>query len=229
MSRLRHRLRRLTPRTVLPAVLVCLLIGLVAGLAPGRSGAPGRLDDTWLAAAAATEPGDRVSAAVVDLQRTGLHVGPELADQLGEEDVDALRARIAASPVPLFVVWWADTYDGGYSTAYAALAQLRVGVGEAGYYALVSPGRHPLTDAVGYRTPYVDADGLGRPLPALTRLVDDLAAVPPEPIRRRAGDSDYWGGPGGGIAAGLLFAVGTYLVVLIVVAGAGVRRRRRRT
>ena len=212
------------------ALLVAAAAGLLAGLVPGHQDDPARydFDSANLAAAAAEPPGDRVQAAIDGVQETGFYVAPELRGQLSDDEVAGIEQIVADSDVPLFVVWWEDTRDAGYNTAYAALDQLRVGVGEDGYYAVVTRGSYPLVEAVGYASPYVDADAKGRPADALTRYVTELAAVPPEPEREPGSGSDYWGGAGGGIAAGLLFAGLGYLGLLLIIGIVGAARPARR-
>jgi hypothetical protein len=212
------------------ALVVAVGLGLLLGLVPGHHPVPEQVD--WdasnVAAARASTPGDRMQAAIDGVRESGFYVGPELRDQLTDDDVATLEQIIAAAPVPVFVIWWEDTRDAGYSTQYAALDQLRAGVGTDGFYAVVTRGSYPLTEALGYETPYVDADAKGRPAAALERFVGELAAVEPE--RETAGDGsdfDYWGGTGGGIAAGLLFAALGYVGVLAVVGVVGVFVRRR--
>lgn len=210
------------------AVVVAVGAGLFAGLVPGHHAVPPEVDfdDTILAAAAQEPPGDRVQAAIDGVRETGFYVGPELRDELTDDEVATVERIIATAPVPVFVVWWADTADAGYNTAYAALDQLRVGVGEDGYYAVVTRGSYPLLESLGYRAPYVDADAKGRPGPALERFVGELAAVPPErDVPATGSRSDYWGGTGGGIAAGLLFAALGYLGLLAVVGLVGALSR----
>ena len=194
---------------------------------PGHHPDSGRVgfDEANLAAAAERPPGDRVQAAIDGVQETGFHVGPELRGRLSDAEVAGSSRSLPGAEVPLFVVWWSDARDGGYGTAYAALDQLRVGVGEDGYYAVVTQGSHPLLGSVGYASPYVDADGKGRPAQALTRIVTGLAAVPPRYDAEPGPQSDYWGGAGGGIAIGLVFAGLGYLGLLAVVGLVGVTRR----
>lgn len=218
---------RLGARFAASALLVSVLAGSAAGLVPGRGEAPADYDydSAGLAAARATEPGDRVAAAIAGVREDGLHVAPELAGRLSDAEVRELEDAVADSPVPLHVVWWEQSYQAGYNTDYAALAQLRVGVGEDGYYAIVSDGGNVLVAANGLRDPFIDANGLGRPADALGRVVAELAAAPPEAPYSADQESDYWGGPGGGIAAGLLFVALGYgvLVPIVLVVGRIVR------
>jgi hypothetical protein len=207
-------------------VLVAVGAGLFSAMVPGHHPVVEKTsyDEANLAAAAASTPGDRVQEAIDGVQPTGFYVGPELRGQLTADEVTKIEEIIASAPVPLFVVWWADTADGGYNTPYAALDQLRVGVGRDGFYAVLTQGGYPILAGLGYDDPFVDADGKGRPAAALERYVTELAAVPrPEP-ETASGDEDwdYWGGPWGGIAAGLIFAALTYLGLLLVIGVSGV-------
>jgi hypothetical protein len=196
------------------ALIVAVGLGVLAGAVPGHHEPRETLpfDEANLEAARASTPGDRVQAAIDGVQETGFYVGPELRGRLSANEVARIERIIDDAPVPLYVVWWSQTYDGGYNTPYAALDQLRAGVGTDGFYAVVTDGGNPLTEAVGYEWPYVEADAKGRPGPALERYVTELAAVPPvREIVSEDSDWDYWGGPGGGFAAGLLFAALGYL------------------
>ncbi len=212
------RRRRLRPATAGAALAVSLLAGLLAGAVPGHhpTPEPDPYDEAVLAAAAASTPGDRVQAAIEAVQDTGFHIGPELRGELSTDEVDRIEEIIADAPVPLFVVWWEETWQAGYARPEHAMDQLRVGVDEEGFYAVLSPGRPPVLAALGYQEPRIEADGTGRPAAALTRMVTELAetgaARPGEPRP----ESDDWGGALGGLAAGLLFALLGYLGLLLV-------------
>ncbi len=110
--------------------------GVLAGTVPGHHPEVEEVsyDQRNLTAAAQVEPGDRVQAAIDGVQETGLYVGPELRDELTDDEVADIERILARSEVPLFVVWWGDGRgDAGYNTDYAALDQVRAGVGEDGY------------------------------------------------------------------------------------------------
>lgn len=220
---------RLRAAGAVAAVAVAVGAGVAAGTLPGHHPEVEQVsfDQSNLRAAAAHPIGDRVQAAVDGVRETGFYVGPELRDELTADQVADIEGIIAGAEVQLFVVWWDETYDAGYNTPYAALDQLRVGVGEDGYYAVVTEGYVPLLESVGYASPYIDADGKGRPADALTRIVTEMAELPPSEESPPGPGSDYWGGTGGGIAAGLLFAGLGYLGLLAVIGVAGVTRRSR--
>ncbi|NPC95696.1 hypothetical protein [Nocardioides sp. zg-DK7169] len=210
--------RRLRPATAGLALVVSLGAGLLAGAVPGHhpTPEPHPYDQAVLAAAAAATPGDRVQAAIDAVQETGLHVGPELRGELDADEVEQIEEIIADAPVPLFVVWWEETWHAGYAQPESAMDQLRAGVFREGFYAVLSPGRPPVLAALGYQEPRIEADGTGRPAAALTRVVTELAeteaARPGEPRP----DSDDWGGALGALAAGLIFALIGYLGLLLV-------------
>lgn len=211
------------------AVGVSVGAGLAAGLLPGHHPVVEQVsyDQANLDAAARVEPGDRVQAAIDGVRETGLYIGPELRDELTDAEVAEIEEIIDGAEAPVFLVWWGGSSDAGYNTAYAALDQLRVGVGEKGYYAVVEDDYIPVLEAVGYATPYIDADGKGRPADALTRIATEMAALPPSEDTAPGEPSDYWGGPGGGIAAGLLFGLGGYLGLMVVIGIASAARRSR--
>lgn len=216
------RRRRRSPAVVL-VLLVSLTAGVLAGTLPGHhpTPEPDAYDQAVLAAAAAAPPGDRVQAAIESVEESGFHIGPELRGELSADEVSRIRRIIDDSPTPLFVIWWERTRQAGYSPE-SAIDQVRAGVFSEGFYAVLSPGERPQVEALGYEPPRIEADGTGRPGAALTRLVANLAgAEAVRPGEPRA-DSDYWGGAGGGFAAGLLFAVLAYLGLLLVVGLMGV-------
>lgn len=225
--------RRLRPATAGLALLVSLGAGLLAGAVPGHhpTPEPDAYDQAVLAAAAASTPGDRVQAAIDAVQETGFHIGPELRGELSTDEVDRILEIIVDAPVPLFVVWWEPTTDAGYAQPESAMDQLRAGVFREGFYVVVSPGAPPDVATLGYQDPRIEVDGTGRPAAALTRVVTALAeteaARPGEP---RPGSGD-WGGAGGALAAGLLFALLGYLGLLLVIGvlGALVSARSSRT
>ncbi len=217
---------RLRLAGALAALPLAVGAGVAAGTIPGHHPEVEQVsfDEANFRAAAAHPIGDRVQAAVDGVQETGFYVGPELRDELTPAQVAGIEEIIAGAEVPLFIVWWDEARDAGYNTPYAALDQLRVGVGREGYYALVTEGYVPLLEAVGHASPYIDADGKGRPADSLTRIATEMAELPPRADIRPAPESDYWGGVGGGITAGLLFAGLGYLGLLIVIGIAGLAR-----
>ncbi|WP_028659604.1 hypothetical protein [Nocardioides insulae] len=228
----------------LPALLVALLLGgalgtasaVVPGHHPATTASDYPSDQAELARAAASTPGDRVRQAITGVERTGLHVAPEVRSLFTAAQLRAIQDRIAGSAVPLHVVYWAETSEGGYSGEESALYQIIAHAAEPGVYAVASPGRYPTAMASDGDTVYVEADGNGRPAAALERLVGELSHLAasdwmPEPASgtgTESPDSDFWGGPVGGFFAGLLFAAlvygATWLVIAVVRVSVGARR-----
>ncbi|MGZ4475150.1 MAG: hypothetical protein ACXVWW_05550 [Nocardioides sp.] len=203
------------------AVLVALVLAVLAGMLPGhvaRSADAGlSWDERNIAMAKRSTPGDRVAEAVAGVRRTGFYVAPELRGALTAGEVAQVEQALARAEVPVFLVWWDKTYDGGYGTDYGALDQLRAHVGVDGFYAIVDGTSSMLLGTVGYEDIYLDdVSPHGRPAAALLRVAEGLAATPA--VRPHHDDgSDYWGGPGGGFAAGLLFVLLAYLPLLFLV------------
>jgi hypothetical protein len=174
--------------------------------------------------ASATPPGDRVQHAIDGLRHDHFYVGPELRDRLTDAQFDAIADAAKQADTPTYVVWWDDAGgDGGFTGSFEANDQIMAAIDEDGFYAVVSNGGSADLDARGYRRPYVDRSlAQGRPEVALLRFVDALAEAPREP---EDGSSDYWGGPGGGLAAGALMAVPAFLLLLLLVRLAAILRR----
>lgn len=212
--------------------------GLVLGPAAGVGTAAwvGRTDATAPVTSTVVRPtGDRVQAAVDGVRADHFYAAPELRDRLTTSQISAIAKLAADAPTPTYVVYWGDmSYGryGGYRTDYEALDQLMAGVGVRGHYAIVTDGGGTLTASRGLQDPFVDPDlAKGRPDAALTRYVTAFAAVPAEAgssysaRSESKGGSDYWGGPGGGLAAGVLFAGGGFLVLMLLVWLASLARR----
>jgi hypothetical protein len=206
----------LTPVVTAVAVVLGVLGATLPGHVPAVGPQPG-FEEQNIAAARASTPGDRVEEAAAGVQRTGFYIAPELRGQLTASETSRIEQALAGAEVPAFLVWWKPTADAGYNTEYAALDQLRARVGVDGFYAVVAGTRSVLVGTVGYDDVFIDASPQGRPGPALLRIAEDLAAqraARPAPPGER---SDYWGGPGGGLAAGLLMVGLGYAVVLLAI------------
>jgi hypothetical protein len=203
-------------------------VGLAAGVAAGLLAVPVAVQvhpgDT---PAAVRPPGDRVRHAIDGLRRDHFYVGPELRDRLTDTEFQAISDAAQQAATPTYVVWWDDVgSDGGFGAGYEANDQIMAAIGEDGYYAVVTNGRSSAElDAVGYDRPDVDSTlAQGRPQVALLRFVKALGAAPRE--EEYTDSSDYWGGPGGGLAAGALIAGPSFLLLLAVVRVAALFRRR---
>jgi hypothetical protein len=172
--------------------------------------------------------GDRVRAAAQALERDHFYAAPEVREQFTDSQYDAIVRAAKAAPTPVYVVFWADYgYDAGYLGDLEACDQLMALIGHKGYYAVVTQaGYGAQVDALGYEVPSVDdALAQGRPSAAMLRFVKALGDAPRERPYSDS-ESDYWGGPGGGIAAGALMAVGGFFTLMLLVWLASLLRRR---
>ncbi|MCY7400549.1 MAG: hypothetical protein LH477_06275 [Nocardioides sp.] len=173
-------------------------------------------------------PGDAVRALVA--QDTRVAVDPLLADRLPEEDRARAEEILAGSPVPARIAYlsYPDSNEVGYTTTGAA-AQWQTAVGEEGHYVVLWDNGSTQVCAVGLEAPYVDTRTQGQPGPALVRLAEEMTTWEAEPLATEPdapSDSDYWGGTGGGIAAGgLMGAFGVVPLFLLLRWYVGTRRR----
>lgn len=209
---------------------VAWAVGAGVGLAGGLVAAlvPGHVSATPAAAPKLAAPGDRVRAAITGVEKNHLYVAPEVADRLTTSQLRTLRASAAKASVPTYLVYWGDEVRyGGYETDYDALDQLAAGVGTDGYYAIVPAGGVPIEKSVGYKDPFPDPDATkDRPYTALSGYLSELSDWPAERTDPPGKDTfDYWGGPGGGLAAGLMITVPSFFVLIGLVALAGWVRR----
>ena len=120
---------------------------------------------------------------------------------LADADQTPVR-RVAYVPRP-------DGLDVGYTNT-GALGQWMHAIGEDGHYVMVFEGGQVQTDAIGLESEYLDANAKGQPGPALLRVASEVAEWPTHPVDDRRDEvtnaSDYWGGVGGGVTAGVLIA-----------------------
>lgn len=163
------------------------------------------------------DPGDRARS-IIETFRSGehLYVGPEMSSLLTPDQVEQVAAAAEAADPPVYVALVDSHLVAGYHGTHHLLAQLLEGVGEEAVY-LVWDGQ-PRT---GYSmTPpqlsgYLSSEMTGKNDLALLRFID---AVESEVTRVEPGERfDYWGGTGGGIAAGLLMVGLGYTLVMLVV------------
>lgn len=174
-------------------------------------------------------PGDAIRSLVE--QDTRLAVDPLLADRITEEERQTVEEVLAASPVPARIAYlsYPDTSDAGY-TANGALPQWSTAVGEEGHYVVLWDSGFHDSGALGLEPHYLDDRTQGQPGPALERIAAEMATWVAEPLPTEPtepNDSDYWGGVGGGIAAGALMgAFGVVPVFLLLRWYVGSRRRK---
>ncbi len=170
-------------------------------------------------------PGDRVTTAVAALRTDHLYVAPEMADRVPAQQRAQIIAALKSASAPAYLVYWNSRGDQGYWIEPDALDQIMAGVGVDGHYAIVNERQQVTARARGLTDPWVDVALVEqRPGPGLLAYAQAMAALPSEP--ESAGSHDYWGGPGGGIAAGfLMVGIGFPLVVgLVAMAGALFRK-----
>jgi hypothetical protein len=171
------------------------------------------------------EPGDRVEAAVDALRDSAVHVPPDGRAMLSAEAEERLEAVIAESPVPVHVVVWRSSREaGGEPYSFTLPEMIAAELGEPGVYVVWQGPEDADAEAQpGHRLDYdvPDLEPVGDPETRLTEFVrglDEESVVEEEPW-------DYWGGVGGGIAAGLLIgggiALAAWLLAGIVRAASG--------
>lgn len=169
--------------------------------------------------------GDRVRAAAAALKRDHFYAAPEVREQFTDAQYTALVNAAKSTPTPVYVVFWGDVgYDAGYLGDLEACKQLTHLIGRKGYYGIVTQGGYGSEqEAVGYNEPFIDGDiAQGRPADGMMRYIKALGDAPREKPR----SFDYWGGPGGGIAAGALFTVPAFFVLMLLVKIASLFRRK---
>lgn len=167
--------------------------------------------------------GDRVRAAAEALRTAHVYVEPESADLLGAEDLARLDAAAAAAKPETFVVVWEDSTNAGYYLPRDGLRQLGAELGRPGYYVSVGRGGVSSID-IGIDGEYASADDFeeGEVIDqqsVAARITDILAESDGREFSAAStSGSDYWGGPWGTLAAGLMFGVfGGLLLALVAV------------
>ncbi len=164
---------------------------------------------------------DRVRNALAGLADDGIYVAPDARDLLDERGERAVAQAIAEAETPIKVIVWTRTNKAGASY-FDQRQQVEAGLTESGgrgvYLIWQGPedgdvdtyGAYGFVDVAPYE------DFTGDPARTLPRLVAQVDAEVRWYERRRDDDSDYWGGTGGGIAAGLLIGSGVLLAVALL-------------
>ncbi|MEV7430645.1 MULTISPECIES: hypothetical protein [unclassified Nocardioides] len=168
-----------------------------------------RLDESPDEAFAA---GDRVVAAAEGLRDDHVHVtadGRAMLDEAAEEEIADL---VAERDLPVYVLVWRDSWFAGYDHYIQAAEQVLHRLDEPGVLVLwqgpeasttqVSPGWTMDRYAEDWGEAEDEPSYLGD---AALRIPEWLEQLPADPLVRQEGD--YWGGTGGGIAAGLFFGL----------------------
>ncbi|UYM03990.1 hypothetical protein [Solicola gregarius] len=167
------------------------------------------------ASAADIEPGDRLAAAMEGLEQDSFYVAPELRHRLTDRQFADIQQAVESADQPFYLAYMTDTTSAGYYQNYNAVDIIADHIGEDGLYAIVDERLSASETSRGVGFAYIDTDTLlGRDHVALERYASAVAQQPEEPLVE---GSDFWGGPGGGFAAGVLFAAGAYLALLFIV------------
>jgi len=192
-----------------------LLLASLAGLAVAWVGVVGYGVVSDLRSPALPEVGDRVQQAA-DALRGGDHVyvAPDAHDRVTPAGERTLEQLAESSRHPVYVVVWEGTGQAGYQFPTDAASQLIRVVDREGVYVLWDGvGQGVVSEHLeGYLAPSPVRDFYGDPLLRLSEVIEsvDAAAVVP------ASGGDYWGGPVGATAAGLVFATGGIPVALLL-------------
>jgi hypothetical protein len=193
--------------------LAALAIGAV-GVLWGVHVVDGRSEVT------AIEPGDRVTAAVDSLRTDDVYVPPDGRPMLSEDAERRLEDVVARAAVPVHVVVWrASDEAGGEPYSFTLPDMLGEQLGEPGVYVVwQGPGDARAEGAPGTRLDY-DAPDLEAAGDAELRITEFVEQLAPDSLVEED-RSDYWGGIGGGVAAGLMIggaiALGAWVLVGII-------------
>ena len=176
------------------------------------------VDASMLGAGDAPPPADMVRDL---LEQDGpLVVHPDLVSGIDADLLAEARRILAdADQSPVRRVAYVPRSDGlevGYTDS-GALGQWMHAIGEDGHYVMVFEGGRTQSDALGVEPEYMGSSAKGQPGPALVRVASEMAEWRTDPVDDRRDEvtnsSDYWGGPWGGVFAGLLIAFVTVLPV----------------
>jgi hypothetical protein len=156
-------------------------------------------------------PRDRVRNAIEGVRKDGVHVAPDgrtMVDKAGEKRLERAIAARGADEVPVRVIVWQETNMGGSylqteEQLERALADDEPGVliiwqGPESGDVMLTGGRE------GYPSFFHSGDFVGDPTSALIAGIDELEVNWTD----EDNEFDYWGGTGGGIAAGVMIALG---------------------
>ena len=170
-------------------------------------------------------PGDRVEGAVAALRESDVYVAPDGRDMLPEDGEARLERVIAEAPVPVHVVVWeASSQAGGEPYSFTLTDMIADQLDEPGVYIVWQGPEDAEAEAgpgfgIDYDVPDLEPAG-----DAETRMTEFVQGLGKDSLVEQE-DSDYWGGTGGGIAAGALMgggiAVGVWLLAGIVRAANG--------
>lgn len=188
---------------------------------------------------ALTEPpqGDRIEAAVEILVDDPVYVAGELEGWMTDEQLAAIAAPIGDGDLPIRVIVWERTGQGGYSSDAVAAGQIAERLDEDLMIIFAAPGRLE-PEEVGLRTwrvsaplaesPYYDEAVLTAD-EATGRVVTYLEQLDASNFQEYDRPTyDYWGGTGGIIGAVILFGLlgGGVLAGIVAIVWYQIRARR---
>ncbi|MDR6175891.1 hypothetical protein QE364_000507 [Nocardioides zeae] len=175
------------------------------------------------------EPGDRVEAAVAALADGPVYVSPDGRSMLSERDEAALEELIEDRDLPVRIVVWQPSTKAGYDHPTLSPAQqILDGLTDPTILVLwQGPDDSSVATTDGWNNRFPDYEESFEREPTFLgdaglSLTEWLGSVPPDILEERS-TSDYYGGPGGGIAFGLL--VGLPIVAAVWVLAGLVRMR----
>ena len=187
-------------------VLVSALIGLAAGVVAAHS-----ISDYPTTEGARYPASDRVTEAVESLRDDPFYVAPELRRHFTETQHAAITDALRAGDATAYLIFMTDGTDGGTYLGGDLIDRLAAELGDGSYH-LVDERMARTTKDFGQRYWLPSDNGLqARPADGLLAYAKELSN-----LEKRDDDdqlNDYWGGPGGGFAAGLLFAAGASIVI----------------
>lgn len=162
---------------------------------------------------------DRVVHALEGVADDGVYVAPDARGMLDAKGERKVARAVAASSTPVKVVVWSRTRFAG-ADGYELIQQLEAGLAESGdsgvYLVWSGPeqGDANTFGASGYLRDLSPHESfVGDPALTLPRLVKQVDEAVHWTTPASGDDFDYWGGRGGGIAAGLLIGSGVLLGV----------------
>ncbi|WP_116950187.1 hypothetical protein [Jiangella endophytica] len=189
----------------------------------------------WLATSGITPDlpvTERARAAAAGLGDDGhVYVDPSATGTFTDADLARLDAAAAASDPQAFLVVWPASREAGYGSPSDVLHQIGDLTGRPGLYVQVVPGADLFDTDVGIAGEYLSiysavGDEAETETPALLRLIDENDGREYEVGEDTS--SNYWGGTGGMIAAGLTIGgLGGVGAGLLGLAGWALVRRRR--
>jgi len=183
-------------------------VSLAAGLVLGVAGFSTTFALMPSPTSGTTAPNDRISAAVAELRKTHLYIGPEDRWRFTAAQVKTLQTTLAHQRIPTYLAYW-DTSDGdwGITIGQDALSRIAPAIGDKGYYFSADSSEGTVDgQGIGYQAPYFSQlDNPAQPGPSLVTMLDQVNKQDPEPPwNKESGKSSRTGPIIGGIALGLL-------------------------